>query len=129
MNDRVFWGRLRNKIKIHISLTQCGFIFWTLCFVSFVVKCRVFCDSAKSDNAFFSDPHYRLNYLAGRATVFLFQRLGYCRFDNPIHQTMQPIPSKRANFYGLTLRRLMSYIYGAPILDVSRSHTTTQHSR
>ena len=29
----------------------------------------------------------------------------------------------------LTLRWLMSYIYGAPILDVSRSHTTTQHSR
>ena len=29
----------------------------------------------------------------------------------------------------LTLRRLKSYIYGAPILDVSRSHTTTQHSR
>ena len=29
----------------------------------------------------------------------------------------------------LTFRRLMSYIYGAPILDVSSSHTTTQHSR
>ena len=29
----------------------------------------------------------------------------------------------------LTFRRLMSYIYGAPILDVSISHTTTQHSR
>ena len=29
----------------------------------------------------------------------------------------------------LTPRLLMSYIYGAPILDVSRSHTTTQHSR
>ena len=29
----------------------------------------------------------------------------------------------------LTFRRLISYIYGAPILDVSRSHTTTQHSR
>jgi len=31
----------------------------------------------------------------------------------------------------LTLRRLMSYIYiyGAPILYVSRSHPTTQHSR
>jgi len=29
----------------------------------------------------------------------------------------------------LTFRRLMSYIYEAPILDVSRSHTTTQHSR
>ena len=29
----------------------------------------------------------------------------------------------------LTFRRQMSYIYGALILDVSRSHTTTQHSR
>ena len=29
----------------------------------------------------------------------------------------------------LTFRRLMSYIYEAPILDVSRSHTTTQHGR
>jgi len=29
----------------------------------------------------------------------------------------------------LTFRLLRSYIYGAPILDVSRSHTTTQHSR
>jgi len=62
---------------------------------------RAFCDSAKSDNAFFSDPHYGLNYLAGRVTVFLFQRLRYCRFANPIHHTMQPIPSKRANIYGL----------------------------
>ena len=31
--------------------------------------------------------------------------------------------------FSLTLRLLMSYIYGAPILDVSRSHTTTHHSR
>ena len=29
----------------------------------------------------------------------------------------------------LLLRLLMSYIYGAHILDVSRPHTTTQHSR
>ena len=29
----------------------------------------------------------------------------------------------------LTFRLLLSYIYGATILDVSRSHTTTQHSR
>ena len=34
-----------------------------------------------------------------------------------------------SNQQALTLRRIMSYIYGAPILDVSRSHTTTQHSR
>ena len=32
-------------------------------------------------------------------------------------------------YRNLTLRLLMSYIYGAHILDVSRSHTTTQHSR
>ena len=35
----------------------------------------------------------------------------------------------RIRVKSLTLRRLMSYIYGAPILDVSRLHTTTQHSR
>jgi len=35
----------------------------------------------------------------------------------------------RLRVKSLTFRRLMSYIYGAPILDVSRSHTTTQHSR
>jgi len=31
--------------------------------------------------------------------------------------------------FSLTLRLLMSYIYGVHILDVSRSHTTTHHSR
>ena len=37
----------------------------------------------------------------------------------------------RLRVKSLTFRLLMSYvyIYGAPILDVSRSHTTTQHSR
>ena len=35
----------------------------------------------------------------------------------------------RIRVKSLTFRRLMSYTYGAPILDVSRSHTTTQHSR
>jgi len=58
---------------------------------------------------------------------------------------LRPPPQKKKNFLysneeiyvltindldvELTLRVLMSYIYGAPILDVSRSHTTTQHSR
>jgi len=35
----------------------------------------------------------------------------------------------RIRLKSLTLRLLMSYIYGTPILDVSRSHTTTHHSR
>ena len=35
----------------------------------------------------------------------------------------------RIRVKSLTLRQLMSYTYGAPILDVSRSHTTTHHSQ
>ena len=37
--------------------------------------------------------------------------------------------TRNPSYKELTLRRLTSYIYGAPILDVSRSDTTTQHSR
>jgi hypothetical protein len=33
----------------------------------------------------------------------------------------------RIRVKSLTLRLLMLYVYGAPILDVSRSHKTTQH--
>ena len=40
------------------------------------------------------------------------------------------VEERRLTFVrSLTLRLLMSYIYGAHILDVSRSHTTTQHGR
>jgi len=42
---------------------------------------------------------------------------------NQMHQLLKFITCH------LTLRLLMSYIYGAPILDVPRSHTTTHHSR
>ena len=35
----------------------------------------------------------------------------------------------RIRVKSLNLRLLMSYIYGAHILDVSRSHTSTHHSR
>ena len=35
----------------------------------------------------------------------------------------------RIRVKSLTIRLLMSYIYGGPILDVSRSYTTTHHSR
>ena len=51
------------------------------------------------------------------------------------NSTIRMVKSMGANILSyyitviLTLRLLMSYIYGAPILDVSRSHTTTQHSR
>ena len=65
-----------------------------------------------------------------------------CELDiNPLNAELNPICYllallahhficvSRIRVKSLTLRLLMSYIYGAPILDVSRSHTTTQHSR
>jgi hypothetical protein len=50
------------------------------------------------------------------------------------HPFVRQLPQLNANWdnnqLSLTLRLLTSYIlvYGAPILDVSRSHTTTHHS-
>jgi hypothetical protein len=65
-----------------------------------------------------------------------------CHVINPLNPELNPIcyllallgahrflHVSRIRVKSLTLRRLMSYIYGVPILDVSRSHTTTQHSR
>jgi len=64
------------------------------------------------------------------------------QFINPLNPELNPIcyllallgahhflHVSRIRVKLLTFWRLMSYIYGAPILDVSRSHTTTQHSR
>ena len=59
----------------------------------------------------------------GKMSTFIYKRLATERL--------------LADVEFLTLRLLMSYIYiyiyiyiyVAPILDVSRSHTTTQHSR
>ena len=53
---------------------------------------------------------------------------------NPICYLLALLPHhflhvSRIMVKSLTLRLLMSYIYGAHILDVSRSHTTTHHSR
>jgi len=41
----------------------------------------------------------------------------------------QTIPTERPLPVGERLLMSYIYIYGAPILDVSRSHTTTHHSR
>jgi hypothetical protein len=73
---------------------------------------------------------------------FLFQMRVSFPFLNPLNAELNPIcyflallgahhflHVSRIRVKSLTFRLLMSYIYGAPILDVSRSHTTTQHSR
>jgi len=56
-----------------------------------------------------------------------YEALTLCEYQVHHRQTLQLYVL--LHLHTLTLRRLMSYIYGAPILDVSRSHTTTQHSR
>ena len=58
------------------------------------------------------------------------QMLPSTRKENKTYKSTV-LPQTDASGSTLTLRLLMSYIYiyGAPILDVSRSHTTTQHSR
>ena len=51
---------------------------------------------------------------------------------NPLNPELNPICYLLALLgahHFLHVSRIMSYIHGAPILDVSRSHTTTQHSR
>jgi len=75
-------------------------------------------------------------------TAYLNYRSGLYKLFNPLKPELNPIFSllallgahhflhvSRIRVKLLTLRRLISYIYGAAILDVSRSHTTTQHSR
>ena len=56
--------------------------------------------------------------------------MNFNRLFPPPRPTLSAHTNQQGNPISIkTLRRLMSYIYGAPILDVSRSHTTTQHSR
>jgi hypothetical protein len=68
-----------------------------------------------------------LNTIIASFSAFFAHNFGDCCI-------MYPSPAENVStaplcFERLTLQLLMSYIYGTPILDVSRSHTTTQHSR
>jgi len=80
----------------------------------------------------------------GSIWCFLFQFPVSSLFLNPLNPELNPIcyllallgahhflHVSRIRVKLLTFRLLINviYIYGAPILDVSRSHTTTQHSR
>ena len=98
-----------------------------------------------------STPPYAFLACTGTTVLFLllpaYWRTSECRRHdrvNPLNAELNPIcyllallgahhflHVSRIRVKSLTLKLLMSYIYiyGAPILDVSRSHTTTQHSR
>ena len=77
-----------------------------------------------------------------KTAVILYQQFVTRKNINPLKPKLNPICYllallgvhhflyvSRIRVKLLTFRLLMSYIYGAPVLDVSRSHTTTQHSR
>jgi len=66
--------------------------------------------------------------VTAREFIILLMKRGVESAGNFVFRQVSPHLDS-VHVSGLTLRRLMSYIYGAPILDVSRSHTTTQHSR
>ena len=85
------------------------------------------------------EENYKMQHLEGSGTHVLY--IGRTVL-NPLNPELNPIcyllallgvhhflHVSRLRVKLLTFRLLMSYIYGAPILDVSRSHTTTQHSR
>jgi len=80
------------------------------------------------------------SYRYSSCTVLIFSPMEW--IFNPLNPELNPIcyllallgahhflHVSRIRVKLLTFRLLMSYIYGAPILDVSKSHTTTQHSR
>ena len=69
-----------------------------------------------------------LNDLISPRNPFTFETLFFFGIHNKI-LIYDAKHSRQKQLRILTLGLLMSYIYGAPILDVSRSHTTTQHSR
>jgi len=82
--------------------------------------------------------------VALRQVLIRVLRFSPCQYHsfNPLNAELNPIcyllallgahhflHVSRIRVKSLNLMQLMSYIYGAPILDVSRSHTTTHHSR
>ena len=111
-----------------------------LCFLIYAIKLSHIYVYRNVSNFFcfiFSFSDRRYSFIAD---IFI-----YLPFDfNPLNPELNPIcyllallgahhflHVGRLRVKLLTFRRLMSYIYiyGAPILDVSRSYTTTQHSR
>jgi len=102
---------------------------WLCRLLSYILWHRVVC--RKWDNSCFEEIScLRLQFKENiRRTEATAHTLGKRRYSFRFHGFISQIAVIFKIASSLTLRWLMSYIYGAPILDVSRSHTTTQHSR
>ena len=102
-------------------------------FPMIIQTCYAFCLSYSQRHSVADNDHIHSSDRKRGRNVDIYKPPGIWRV-NRIHRNTVTVPEdsscwiQHVKIY-LTLRRLMSYIYGAPILDVSRSHTTTQHSR
>ena len=109
-------------------------------------SCEMFTKLKNTQHHYIQFPCTEFTHFGQYVCKILMQSHSYAMFTpiffNPLNPELNPIcyllallgahhflHVSRIRVKSLTLRLLMSYIYGAPILDVSRSHTTTQHSR
>ena len=96
------------------------------------------CEIRKDKFYVFCTAHCKKKNIQYKPTICTFKS----KYVNPLNPELNPIcyllallgahhflHVSRIRVKLLTFRLPMSYIYGAPILDVSRSYTTTQHSR
>jgi len=108
------------------------------------ISCWSKCLNALCNCKLFSCWYYLLLWVhtSPFQSLVMSAKANFWHTSNPLNAELNPIcyllallgahhflHVSRIRVKSLTLRQLMSYIYGAPILDVSRSHTTTHHSR
>jgi len=146
------WSELRQTAVCltTISYQTTGILYSTetdilLCYIQSIMK-TLFCGEKTLSRTEWQIWNFQCWRNDGGIMTFIFcTRVMCCRETNinPLKPELNPIcyllallahhflHVSRIRVKSLTIRLLMSYIYiyGAPILDVSRSHTTTQHSR
>ena len=112
------------------------------------IKCPLFLSYFRENRIFSKNFRIIFIYMKFHENPFNGNRIVPCGIQMDRHDVVNPLNAElnpicyllallahhclhvgRIRVKSLTLRLIMSYIYGAPILDVSRSHTTTQHSR
>jgi len=108
-----------------------------ICFMWYLALIRPFCVTSDSDGAWTiiicsildSTLLVQCTAIKNRALLVCFKWSAGNTGRFIMFSVVTNIYNKKTKGSTLTPKLLMSYIYGAPILDVSRSHTTTQHSR
>jgi hypothetical protein len=139
----LFWNNMKKRqICVISDLTVSCLLLITVCVLNCNCKC-ILLNSTQSEKKCGTIICQKImKFSAQQGTIMNnFYLLALTRWLNPLKPELNPIcyllallphdflHVSRIRAKSLTLWLLMSYIYGAPILDVSRSHTTTQHSR